>query len=98
MTKNRLPIAIVLQLALLVCIATAARTQAPENQGGKSAEVQKVLDKYRSAVPAAKDLAVYQLDWLPSLKAAKEKAAKEQRPILLMVVNNSYGNLYTGHC
>ena len=61
-------------------------------------EVQKTLDKYRLFRPADKDLAIFQLDWMPTLKDARERAAKEQRPILLLVVTNSYGNLFTGHC
>ena len=60
--------------------------------------VQKILDKYRLLRPADKDLAIFQLDWVPTLKNARERAAKEQRPILLLVVTNSYGNLFTGHC
>ena len=61
-------------------------------------DVQKILDKYRRFRPADKDLAIFQLDWVPTLKEARERAAKEQRPILLLVVTNSYGNLLTGHC
>jgi hypothetical protein len=61
-------------------------------------DVQKVLDQYRLLRPADKDLAIFQLDWVPTLKDARERAAKEQRPILLLVVTNSYGNLFTGHC
>ena len=61
-------------------------------------DVQRILDKYQAAVPGAKELGLFGLDWAPTLQAAKEKAAKEKRPILLMVVRNKYGNLYTGHC
>ena len=61
-------------------------------------DVQKILDKYRRFRPADKDLAIFQLDWVPTLKYARERAAKEHRPILLLVVTNSYGNLFTGHC
>jgi hypothetical protein len=61
-------------------------------------DVQRILDKYQAAVPSAKELGLFGLDWAPTLKAAKEKAAKEKRPILLMVVHNAYGNLFTGHC
>jgi hypothetical protein len=61
-------------------------------------DVRKTLDRYRLFRPADKDLAIFQLDWVPTLKDAREKAAKEQRPILLLVVTNSYGNLFTGHC
>jgi hypothetical protein len=61
-------------------------------------DVQKILNKYHLLRPADKDLAIFQLDWVPTLKEARERAAKEQRPILLLVVTNSYGNLFTGHC
>jgi hypothetical protein len=61
-------------------------------------DIRKILDKYRLFRPADKDLAIFQLDWVPTLKVAKERAAKEQRPILLLVVTNSYGNVFTGHC
>lgn len=63
-----------------------------------SADVEAVLDKYHSSMPTEDDLSVYRLDWVPSLDDAKHKAAREERPILLIVVTNSYGNLYTGHC
>jgi hypothetical protein len=61
-------------------------------------DVQKILDQYRLVRPKDKDLAIFQLDWVPTLKEARGRAAKEQRPILLLVVTNSYGNLFTGHC
>jgi hypothetical protein len=66
--------------------------------GADQRDVQSVLDKFRSARPQAADLAIYQLDWTPTLKAAKEKAAKEERPIFLAVVRNSFGDLCSGHC
>jgi hypothetical protein len=61
-------------------------------------DVRTTLDKYRLARPADKDLAIFQLDWVPTLKGATERAARERRPILLLVVTNSYGDLFTGHC
>jgi hypothetical protein len=61
-------------------------------------DVQKVLDKYRAARPGAKDLAIFQLDWAPTLKDAKARAAREERPIFLIVVTNSFGNMHSGHC
>jgi hypothetical protein len=73
-------------------ITSLLHAQAPDG------EVQKILDKYRLLRPADKDLAIFQLDWVPTLKEARERAAQEQRPILLLVVMNSYGNLFTGHC
>jgi hypothetical protein len=78
--------------------ASAKDKERSANAAAPNAEVQKVLERFRSAHPSDKDLAVFQLDWVPALKTAREKAAKEQRPILLLVVTNSYGNLYTGHC
>jgi RNA polymerase sigma factor (sigma-70 family) len=63
-----------------------------------SEDVPKVLDKFRAARPDAKDLAIFQLDWTPTLKDAKAKAAKERRPIFLIVVANSFGDMHSGHC
>lgn len=69
-----------------------------ESSESPSAAVQEVLGKYRAALPAPEDLTIYCLDWAPTFDEAKKKAAREKRPILLIVVTNSYGNLYTGHC
>jgi hypothetical protein len=62
------------------------------------ADVRKALDRFQAFRPDDRDLTIFQLDWAPTLKEARERAAKQKRPILLMVVTNSYGNLYTGHC
>ncbi|MCI0464454.1 MAG: thioredoxin family protein [Gemmataceae bacterium] len=88
-----------LTVSLLGCaclLGLAAR--ATELQQAGNQDVQQVLDKYAALRPADKDLAIFQLDWVSTLKEAREKAAREQRPILLIVVTNSYGNMYTGHC
>jgi uncharacterized protein (TIGR03067 family) len=71
------------------------REQPPADKDGT---LQQVLNKYRSFRPEARDLAIFQLDWVATLKQARDRAAREKRPIFLMVVTNSYGNLYTGHC
>lgn len=60
--------------------------------------VQTVLAKYRAALPAPEDLTVYSLDWVPTFDVAKQKAVREGRPILLAVVTNSFGDLFSGHC
>ncbi len=78
--------------ALLVAACTAAAHAADLR------DVQEVLEKYHSARPQARELTVYQLDWAPTFQEAKARAAREQRPIFLVVVTNSYGNIYTGHC
>ena len=61
-------------------------------------DAERILEKYREVRPAEADLDVYTIDWAPGLKEARERAAKERRPVLLVVVTNSYGNLYSGHC
>ena len=82
----------------LVCLVASLWTTGLLYAQAPDGDVQKILDKYRLFRPADKDLAIFQLDWVPTLKDARERAAKEQRPILLLVVTNSYGNLFTGHC
>lgn len=74
----------------LGCASTAVAVEPPE--------VQAVLKEYRAVRPQAEELAIYELDWAPTLKAAKERAAKESRPIFLILVTNSFGNISTGHC
>lgn len=80
---------------LLVAVLGAAW---PLRAEGPGAEVEKILERHQSLRPDDNDLAIYRLDWVSSLKEAQEKAAKEERPILLVVVTNSYGNVFTGHC
>ena len=79
-----------LTATILLLAASAARTQ--------EAEVPKILEAYRAARPEVKDLGWYQLDWASSLKEARERAAREGRPICLLVCINVFGNLFTGHC
>jgi hypothetical protein len=83
---------------ILACLVAALWITSLLHAQALDGDVQKILDKYRLFRTADKDLAIFQLDWMPTLKDAKERAAKEQRPILLLVVTNSYGNLFTGHC
>ena len=88
MPLQRIPVCLVAAL----WITSLLQAQAPDG------DVQKILDQYRLVRPKDKDLAIFQLDWVPTLKEARGRAAREQRPILLLVVTNSYGNLFTGHC
>ena len=88
-----MPLRTTLALVLAALWATSLLpAQAPDG------DVQDILDTYRRFRPADKDLAIFQLDWVSTLKEATQRAAKEQRPILLLVVTNSYGNLFSGHC
>ena len=80
----------IVALLALACVAGA--------HGADRNDVKSVLDNFHSVRPQAADLALYQLDWMPTLKAAKKKAARERRPIFLVVVTNSFGDLYSGHC
>jgi hypothetical protein len=66
--------------------------------GADRNDAEAVLKKYQSIRPTSTDLAIYSLDWAPTLNAALKKAAREERPILLVVVTNSFGNITSGHC
>lgn len=64
----------------------------------QDAEVRKIQDAFKAKLPSVDELRWYQLDWVPTLKDAKDRAAREKRPICLLVCINVHGNLYTGHC
>jgi hypothetical protein len=84
--------------AMTLSVAILAMVCAARAEGADQSDVQNVLDRFQSVRPHEADLALYQLDWMPTLKAAQERAAREERPIFLVVVTNSFGDLYTGHC
>ena len=77
----------------LACAATCAAAQEAPDADGR-----RILEKFHALRPSVSDLAWYQLEWTASLKEAKAKAARDRRPICLLVCLNIYGNLYTGHC
>ena len=60
--------------------------------------VKSVLDRYTDFRPAAKDLAMYQIDWAPSLEEAQKRARREKRPVFLVIIHAQYGDLTSGHC
>jgi hypothetical protein len=82
----------------MLIVAILALTRVAGAHGADQSDVKSVLAKFQSVRPQAANLALYQLDWMTTLKAAKVRAAKEQRPIFLVVVTNSFGDLYSGHC
>lgn len=63
-------------------------------------DTQRILDAFKAARPADADLAVFKLDWSASLDDAKARAAKEKRPVLLIVTTQTKdaGTLESGHC
>ena len=77
-------------LALLLLAASFAPAQ--------DSAVKSVLDRYADFRPAAKDLAMYQLDWAPSLAEAQKRALQEKRPVFLVIIHAQYGDLTSGHC
>ena len=60
--------------------------------------VARVLTWYHLLRPAAKELAVYQLDWSDSIDEARKRAAREGRPICLVIIHSKYGDIASGHC
>jgi hypothetical protein len=66
----------------------------------QDAEVRRILDRAAEAKPTEAELAFYSLDWAPSLKEAKARAAKEGRPVFFVWVTNISGadRFFTGHC
>jgi hypothetical protein len=80
--------------AAVILVSAAAVGGASQLEQG----VERIVSDYRAALPRDEDLGVYRLDWIATFDEAKRRAADERRPILLLVVTNSYGNLYSGHC
>ena len=89
-TIATLPLSAALLLSPLSSINAAESTPARD--------VKKVLEKFRAVRPGARELRLFELDWVPTLAAAQKRAAREGRPVLLLVVRNSEGNLRSGHC
>ncbi len=77
-------------LALTLVPAAIISAQTPE--------VQSALKRYNEFRPENNELAMYQIDWAPSLQAAQEKALKENRPVFLVIIHAQYGDLDSGHC
>ena len=61
-------------------------------------QAKQVLEKYKALRPSDQDLAMYRLDWADSLEEAKQRAAKEGRPIFLVIIHAKYGDISSGHC
>ena len=57
-----------------------------------------ILERYQELRPGKEDLAMYQLDWAPSLPQALVRAKQEKRPVFLIVIHAKYGDIHSGHC
>lgn len=79
-----------LPLALLLSAPALARDPA----------VDRILARHEAARPSKSELAIFSLDWTPSLKAALERARKEDRPVFFIYLTNitAPASFYTGHC
>ena len=64
----------------------------------EDADVKRILARYQAIRPAAKDLGMYRLDWADSLEVALKRAAKENRPVCLIIIHAKYGDIASGHC
>lgn len=80
-------------LALLIVSTTMPVVATAQDETARS-----VLEQYEEFRPSDAELAMYELDWAPSLSFAKTRAAREKRPILLVVIHAQYGNIHSGHC
>ena len=76
--------------ALILVSAGAAQAQ---NDTART-----ILQRFDSLRPGADDLGMYRLDWAASLDEAQQRASREKRPILLVIIHAQYGNLSSGHC
>jgi hypothetical protein len=68
------------------------------NVASAVASSQRILARYQSLRPAAKNLGMYRLDWADSLDVALKRAAKEKRPVCLIIIHAKYGDIASGHC
>ena len=77
-------------MALLLCATGSLRAE--------DLAVERVLAWYHLLRPTEKDLAVYRLNWTGSLDEAQQRAAREGRPICLVIIHSKYGDIASGHC
>lgn len=64
----------------------------------QSDAAKRVLARYAELRPQDPALAMYRLDWAVSYDAARARASKERKPLLLVVIHAKYGDMITGHC
>ena len=81
-------------MACSVALATYSFASAQDR------DVHSIRERFEVSRPSEKQLAFYSLDWGPTLAEAKERAAKEKRPIFFIYVTNisASTNFFSGHC
>lgn len=79
-------------------LAIAAIVTATSVLSAQDAEAKRILARYEAMRPSAAELGMYRLDWAASLDDALERAAREGRPIFLVVIHAKYGDITGGHC
>jgi hypothetical protein len=84
-------------MARLLTFAVLAVTALPA--AAQSDSARQILARYENAKPDAQRLAFYSLDWAMSLQEAKARAAKEGRPVLVVLNTNITAgtNFFSGH-
>ena len=85
---------------LPLLLVTAAAVGAAPEASPPNSTVSQILARYEAARPRDVDLQLFALDWAGSLREAKERAAKEGRPILFVATTQlkEAGDLRGGHC
>lgn len=79
-------------IAALLCLQAFTSSETP-------APVQNILERFAAAKPGKDKLGFFTLDWAMNLTEAKQRAAKEKRPILLILNTNITAgtNFFSGH-
>lgn len=82
------------RIVAVVVLAASAMSVFAQDDSARA-----IYARFEEAKPDAKRLAFYSLDWAMSLKDARERAAKECRPILLVLNTNITAgtNFFSGH-
>ncbi len=81
---------------VLIMVAIAAGISSAQDTQDK--DPSRMLSRYDANRPSDRELAMYRLDWAPSLEEALNRAAREQRPIFLVIIHAQYGDIASGHC
>jgi hypothetical protein len=77
---------------LLLCLSTSVLV-------GQEAAARALYEKALAARPAAEKLRFYELNWATNLDEARQRAATDKRPIVLLYVTNITAgcDFFTGH-